>query len=200
MNPPNPLAFLQQQPYLIPALIALPVVVAAIIFLVMKFNEMREERASFRGWQQEDEDRRDETPASQQTGQQPYELPKPKSEKEITIDELRAREERLRVREESLKRRKLAELGEKEQLVERKHVTNIVKEERQVTDEQEELLRREQRIDEMRNDRKRLVKLIELAEDRYNDGLMSEKNFRSIMASYQKELVEMDVEMAKLRD
>jgi hypothetical protein len=127
-------------------------------------------------------------------------LPKPKSEKELTVDDLKAREERLREREERLKKAKMVELEEKEKFVERKEVYGIVREERMITDAMEERKRKELELEDMKNSRKRLVKLIELAEDRYKDGLMSEKNFRGIMNGYQRELIEVDVEIAKLRD
>jgi hypothetical protein len=113
---------------------------------------------------------------------------------------LKAREERLREREERLKKAKMVELEEKEKFVERKEVYGIVREERMITDAMEERKRKELELEDMKNSRKRLVKLIELAEDRYKDGLMSEKNFRGIMNGYQRELIEVDVEIAKLRD
>jgi len=205
MSLSNPLAFLQQNPILVPAIILMPIAVALVIFVLMRFSERREERKREREWEIIDSTAREETSgkadAPQSTGKPVEErmLPKPKSERELTIEELTGREERLREREEKLKRKKMLELEEKEKNVERKHVKDIVREERKISDLMEDKQRRELQMEEMRDNRKRLVKLIELAEDRYNDGLMSEKNFRSIMEGYQKELVEVDVEMAKLR-
>lgn len=204
MDLSNPVEFLQKNPVLVIVILLMPIAVAIIIFVLIKIFEIREERRKLREWEtfqsqswMESREKPRETPTVTPTEEKL--LPSPKSEKELTIDELKTREERLREREEKLKRKKMLELGERETLVERKQVTSIVKEERKITDAIEEKRERELKLEEMRDNRKRLVKLIELAEDRYKDGLMSEKNFRSIMNGYQKELVEVDVEMAKLR-
>ncbi|MBM3309599.1 MAG: hypothetical protein FJY77_05025 [Candidatus Altiarchaeales archaeon] len=201
----NPLDFLRQNPFLILIIIFMPIAVAIALFIIMKVIEMREERLKSKEWSEIQSAMDRELAQKQKEAQQmkaPEErmLPKPKSEKELTVDDLKAREERLRGREERLKKAKLTELEEKEKFVERKEVYGIVKEERRITDALEERRSRELMLEDMKNNRKRLVKLIELAEDRYKDGLMSEKNFRGIMNGYQKELIEVDIEMAKLRD
>jgi hypothetical protein len=196
----NPIEFLKQNPNLVLLIVLAPILLAIIAFVVMKFIENREEQRRARLL----ESMGGSGPSAvlQRTGALPLEdkvLPTPKSDKEMTIDDLKSREDKLREREERLKHRKLSELEEKERSVERKHITDVLKEERKLTDEMERERERVLQMEEFGNNRKRLVKLIELAEDRYNEGMMSEKNFRSIMASYQKELVEIDVEMAKIK-
>ena len=214
----SPVEFFRQNPLLLPAIMLAPIAVGIAVFLVMKVLESREERIKLQDWQaftaaQERAGRSEageqDKPTEPSGGSRitlaeekpAVEKPftPPKSEKDLTMEELRLREDKLREREEKLKRHKLMELEEKGKLVERKHITDVVKEERKITDAIEEKREKESQAEEMRNNRKRMVKLIELAEDRYKDGLMSEKNFRNIMAGYQKELVEVDVEMAKLR-
>lgn len=191
---------LRQNPLLVPFMILSPIALAVLVFAVMKLLEAREERLKASQWEMfRTPDTGRETEESKTSQAKPEDaLPRPKTERELTLEDLRVREERLREREERLKRRKMLELEEKEKSVERKHVTGIVKDERKITDAMEEEEEEEQLVEETVNNRKRLVKLMELAEDRYKDGLMSEKNFRSIMNSYQKELVETDVEMNRL--
>ncbi|MFH1126106.1 MAG: hypothetical protein V1703_03190 [Candidatus Altiarchaeota archaeon] len=204
MSMPNPIEFLKQNPLVVEAMILMPIIIAAVIFGIMRVLENREEHRRRKDWEEfHASDKRDkgekavETTVESQAEDKP--LPKLKDEKELTVDELRTREERLREREERLKSRKLMELEDKERFVERKHISGVVKEERKIADAIEQQREQELRMEELRNNRKRLVKLIELAEDRYRDGLMSEKNFRGIMGGYQKELVDADVEMTKLR-
>jgi len=201
----DPIGLLRQNPILVPIVILTPIAFAIALFIVMKLLEIREERRKSSEWEeiQTAMDRELEKKKKDFQGERASDekaLPTPKSEKELTVDDLKAREEKLREREERLKRIKMSELEDKEKVVERKLVYGIVKEERKVTDAMEERKKRELDLDEMKNNRKRLVKLIELAEDRYKDGLMSEKNFRNIMNGYQRELIEVDVEIAKLRD
>jgi len=207
--------FFRQNPLLMPAILLAPIAVGIAAFIIMKVLEAREERMKLQDWEafQAAQERAERAEARQTPGkptgagmvtvaekpveEKPFSMPK--TEKDLTLDELRLREGKLREREEKLKRHKLMELEEKGKLVERKHITDVVKEERKITDAIEEKREKELQAEETANNRKRLVKLIELAEDRYKDGLMSEKNFRSIMSGYQKELVEADVDMAKLR-
>jgi hypothetical protein len=218
MIPENWVELFRQNTLLLPAIILAPIAVGIAAFIIMKVLEACQERMKLQDWQtfQEAQERAERAEASKPeedagtpaiTGgvtvaEKPIEtkpFSAPKTEKDLTMDELRLREGKLQEREEKLKRHKLMELEEKGKLVERKHITDVVKEERKITDAIEEKREKEQQAEEMRNNRKRLVKLIELAEDRYKDGLMSEKNFRNIMGGYQKELVEVDVELSKLR-
>jgi hypothetical protein len=195
------LGFLGQNPIVAVAIILTPLALAAVIFLAMKALDRRDERIKAADWEVFQESRRNVEPAKQDAvvEKTAEAFPKPKNERELTMDDLRTREERLREREERLKKRKMLELDEKEKTVERKHVTGIVKEERKITDAIEEKRDRDQKLEETANNRKRLIKLMELAEDRYKDGLMSEKNFRNIMNAYQKELIEVDIDMNKLQ-
>jgi hypothetical protein len=205
MNLKSILELLNDNPLLLPSVIVSFILFAVFVFILMKFYEARQERRKLREIEELEERgivTKADRPEGEDGGKETVEkeLPKPKSERELTMDNLKSREQRLKEREDRLKNRKMLELQEKERTVERKHVSGIVKEEIKIADEVEQGRELEFKRDENENNRKRLIKLMELAEDRYKDGLMSEKNFRSIMSGYQSELVEVDIELSKLRN
>lgn len=126
------------------------------------------------------------------------ELPTPKKESEITLEELARREKKLFERESKIKDGMRRELEEKGVKIERKRLGGLVENELdKIEDERNKQL---EMLDGFKNERKRILRLMEAAEKRYGNGELKEKNFRIIMSDYQKQLIEIDVGIARCNE
>lgn len=132
-----------------------------------------------------------------------YSIPQPILDEKPRKEDLKRKENDLKSKEVKLKERKKHELEEKEHLLERRHVKEVLKDERHKIerslkadgeDRIDRMVEHQERLDEVRNKRNRVRRMIELAETRYREGKMSEKNFRRIVSDYQKQLIDLDIE------
>ncbi|MFH1055174.1 MAG: hypothetical protein V1744_03645 [Candidatus Altiarchaeota archaeon] len=126
-----------------------------------------------------------EEPITEPQEKNEVEVAKPPPRQESEPQRLARTEKELGEREARLKAERVKELKERENVIQKRE------------DEEKTPPKQEPRLDELEAQRKKTQELIRKAEERYYAGELEEKSFKMIVSNYQKQLLDLGIQMKK---